>query len=138
MSEFSASARRYTAVLYAVIAAYFWYLFYSLWMFLAQNYFPQSISSVLSLQNNRFHLVHILVASVLTFLVLSILAFIGRLREYLLDVGDELSRVSWPSMREAQKSTALVVVIVLIAGLALFLADTFFLKVVNFIMSSAA
>jgi preprotein translocase subunit SecE len=138
MHELSKSALRYTIALYVIAAAYFWYLFYSLWQFLGQNVFPQNVSSVLSIQNSNFHIVNILVASVLSLLVLALLVAYKKLRDYLLDVGDELSRVSWPTLVEAQKSTALVIIIVLVVGFALFFADTVFLKVINFIMNSAA
>jgi preprotein translocase subunit SecE len=138
MQEFSKAAIRYAIALYAVITAYFGYLFYSLWQFLGQNYFPQNVSSILSIQNSNFHIVNIFVAIVLTLLVVALLVSYKKLREYLLDVGDELSRVSWPTLLEAQKSTAMVVLIVLVVGFALFFADTFFLKVINFIMNSAA
>ena len=138
MPSFSKSAFRYTLALYAVLTAYFWYLFYSLWQFLGQNFFPQNVSSILSIQNSNFHLVNILVATSLAFLVVALLASYKKLREYLLDVGDELSRVSWPTWQEAQKSTALVILIVLVVGFLLFFADTVFLKAINFIMNTAA
>lgn len=134
----SKSALRYTIVLYIIIAAYFWYLFYSLWQFLGQNFFPQNVSSILSIQNSNFHLVNILVAIGLTLLVVASLASYKKLRDYFLDVGDELSRVSWPTLLEAQKSTGIVVVIVIVVGFLLFFADTIFLKVINFIMNTAA
>jgi preprotein translocase subunit SecE len=138
MQYLSKPAFRYTLALYAVMATYFWYLFYSLWQFLGQNFFPQNVTSILSLQNVHFQMVHIFVATSLTFLVVAMLASAKNLREYLLDVGDELSRVSWPSWQEAQKSTILVILIVLVVGFLLFFADTFFLKVINMIMNTAA
>ncbi len=138
MHEFSKSAYRYTIALYAIITAYFWYLFFSLWQFLGQNYFPQNVSSILSIQNSNFHTFNIIVATILTLLVVASLVAYRKLRDYLLDVGDELSRVSWPTLQEAQKSTALVIIIVLVIGFALFFADTIFLKVINFIMNTAA
>jgi preprotein translocase subunit SecE len=138
MYQLSKLAYRYTIALYGIIAAYFWYLFYCLWLFLGQNFFPQNVSSVLSIQNSNFYTVNILVASGMTLLVLACLVAYKKLREYLLDVGDELSRVAWPSMQEAQKSTAFVVLIVLVVGFILFFADTVFLKVINFIMNTAA
>ena len=138
MHTSSKSAFRYTLALYAIIAAYFWYLFYSLWQFLGQNFFPQNVSSVLSIQNSNFHILNIFVAIVLTLLVVALLVAYRKLRDYLVDVGDELSRVSWPTLLEAQKSTAFVIVSVIIVGFVLFFADTVFLKVINFIMNTAA
>jgi len=138
MHGFSKSAFRYTIALYVIIAAYFWYLFYSLWQFLGQNFFPQNVSSILSIQNSNFHTLNIFVALGLTLLVVALLVAYKKLRDYLLDVGDELSRVSWPTLLEAQKSTALVILIVLVVGFILFFADTVFLKVINFIMNTAA
>lgn len=137
MHGFSKSAFRYAIALYVIIATYFWYLFYSLWQFLGQNFFPQNVSSMLSIQNSNFHTLNIFVASSITLLVLALLVSYKKLRDYLLDVGDELSRVSWPTLQEAQKSTALVIIIVIIVGFLLFFADTVFLRVINFIMNTA-
>ena len=134
----SKSALRYTIAIYAIAAAYFYYLFYCLWQFLGQNFFPQNVSSVLSIQNSNFHIINILVAISLTLLVIALLLSFQKLRNYLLDVGDELSRVSWPTLAETQKSTALVIVIVLVVGFILFFADTVFLKIINLIMNTAA
>ncbi|MES2615926.1 MAG: preprotein translocase subunit SecE [Bdellovibrionota bacterium] len=138
MHASSKSALRFTIALYAIVAVYFYYLFYSLWQFLGQNFFPQNVSSVLSIQNGNFQIVHIFVASIATLLVLAMLVAYKKLRNYFLDVGDELSRVSWPTLQEAQKSTALVIIIVIVVGFVLFFADTVFLKVINFIMNTAA
>lgn len=138
MHGFSKTAIRYTVALYAVVLVYFYYLFYSLWGFLGQNYFPQNVSSILSIQNSNFHTLNIVVGVVFSLICFSALLSYKKLRSYFLDVGDELSRVSWPTFKEAQKSTALVVIIVITVGFILFFADTFFLKVINFIMNSAA
>ena len=138
MNEFSKSALRYTIALYGIMISYFWYLFYSLWQFLGQNFFPQDVSSLLSIQNSHFHIVNILVATLLTLLVVVSLITYRKLRDYLLEVGDELSRVSWPTFKESQKSTLLVIIIVLVVGFILFFADSIFLKVINFIMNTAA
>jgi preprotein translocase subunit SecE len=138
MSEISKTAYRYAALFYGIIASYFWYLFYSLWTFLGKNYFPQNISSILSIQNSNFQTLNVVFSTVFTMTMIILLLCHKRLREFLIDAGDELSRVSWPSLKEAQKTTALVIGLVILASMILFFADTLFLKIMNFIMSSAA
>lgn len=138
MNEVSQVAYRYAALFYGIIAAYFWYIFYALWAFLGKNYFPQDVSSVLSIQNNNFHLVNIIVASVLTLAIIIGLILHKKLKEFIVDVGDELSRVAWPTFKEAQKTTAIVIALVIVSSIMLFFADMIFLKVINFIMNTAA
>lgn len=138
MQEISKTAYRYAALLYLVIAAYFWYTFYSLWLFLGKNFFPQNVSSVFSIQNSNFAVVNIAIASIGTLAVTAALVAHPKLREFLIDVGDELSRISWPTLKEAQKSTAIVILLILVVGFALFFADTLFLKVINALMLTAA
>ncbi len=138
MNEVSQVAYRYVALFYGIIAAYFWYIFYALWAFLGKNYFPQDVSSVLSIQNNNFHLVNIIVASVLTLAITIGLILHKKLKEFIVDVGDELSRVAWPTLKEAQKTTAIVIALVIVSSIMLFFADMIFLKAINFIMNTAA
>ncbi len=138
MNEVSNIAYRYAALLYGIIAAYFWYIFYSLWVFLGKHYFPQNVSSIFSLQNHNFTTVSIVVATVLTLLVTVGLILNKKLKTFIVDVGDELSRVAWPTFKEAQKTTAIVIALVIVASIVLFLADTVFLKIINLIMSTAA
>lgn len=138
MQEISKTAYRYAALLYVVIGSYFWYLFYSLWLFLGKNVFPQDVSSVFSVQNSNFTIVNIAVASLLALVITAALTLHRKLRDFLIDVGDELTRINWPTLKEAQKSTALVLLLVTVVGFALFFADTLFVKVINAVMLSAA
>lgn len=138
MNEVSQVAYRYAALFYGIIAAYFWYIFYSLWGFLGKNYFPQDVSSVFSIQNSNFHTVNIAVATVLTLAVVAGLILYGKLKEFIVDVGDELSRVAWPTFKDAQKTTAIVIALVIVSSIILFFADTVFLRVINLIMGTAA
>lgn len=138
MNEISQIAYRYAALFYGIIAAYFWYIFYSLWGFLGKNYFPQDVSSVFSIQNSNFHIVSIVVATALTLIVTAGLLIHSKLKEFIVDVGDELSRVAWPTFKEAQKTTAIVIALVIVSSIVLFFADMIFLKVINLIMSTAA
>lgn len=138
MQEISKSAYRYAIALYVIVAAYFWYLFHSLWLFLGKNYFPQDVSSVLSIQNSNFNTVNLVLSSVFAIVLTTALVMYTKLREFFIDVGDELSRVAWPTFKEAQKSTAIVVLLVIVMGFALFFADTIFMKIVHYIMSTAA
>jgi preprotein translocase SecE subunit len=61
-----------------------------------------------------------------------------RLKEYVVDVGDELTRVSWADLKETQKATLIVIVLVAVSSVFLFLADFLFVKVIQLIMSQAA
>ncbi len=138
MQDISKTAYRYTFVIYALSAGYFWYMFYSLWFFLGKNYFTENVASILSIQNSRFGSVAVLVASLCTALVIISLLSYTKWRNFILDVGDELSRVSWTKAKDVQKSTALVILLVLIIGFTLFFADSFFQKIINAFMLSAA
>ena len=138
MQDISKSAYRYAFALYALSAGYFWYMFYSLWFFLGKNYFTENVSSILSIQNSRFGMLAIVVASLATATLIIFLLSYKKWRNFILDVGDELSRVSWATVKEVQKSTALVILLVLTIGFTLFFADTFFQKLINAFMLSAA
>jgi preprotein translocase subunit SecE len=138
MNEVSQVAYRYAALFYGIIAAYFWYIFYSLWGFLGKNYLPQDVSSVFSIQNSNFHIVSIAIATVLTLAVTVGLILHSKLKEFIVDVGDELSRVAWPTFKEAQKTTAIVIALVIVSSIVLFFADTVFLRVINLVMGTAA
>lgn len=137
MQELSKTAYRYAFVIYALTAGYFWYLFHSLWFFLGKNYFTEDVSNILSIQNSHFATVAIIVATVLTITVLIALLSYKKLRNFVVDVGDELSRVSWATLKEVQKSTAVVILLVLVVGFTLFFVDTFFQKLINVFMLSA-
>lgn len=134
MQEISKSAYRYIALIFALTAGYFWYLFYSFWFFLGKNYFTTDISSVLSIQNSKFATISAIVATVLTIIVMLLLFSYRKLRHYILDVGDELSRVSWATFKEVQKSSAVVILLVFVIGFTLFFADTLFQKLINAFM----
>ncbi len=138
MNEVSQVAYRYAALFYGIIAAYFWYIFYSLWGFLGKNYLPQDVSSVFSIQNSNFHTVSMAIATLLTLAVIAGLIMHNKLKEFILDVGDELSRVAWPTFKEAQKTTAIVIALVIVSSIVLFFADTVFLRIINLIMDTAA
>lgn len=138
MQDISKSAYRYAFAVYALSAGYFWYMFYSLWFFLGKNYFTENVSSILSIQNSNFGILAIGIASLATLIVIISLLSYKKWRNFILDVGDELSRVSWTAAKEVQKSTALVILLVLTVGFTLFFADTFFQKLINAFMLTAA
>ena len=138
MNEISQIAYRYAALFYGIIAAYFWYIFYSLWVFLGKNYLPQDVSSVFSIQNSNFQIVSIVIATLLTIAVTAGMFINRKLKEFIVDAGDELSRVAWPTFIEAQKTTAIVIALIIVSSIVLFFADTVFLKFINLIMSTAA
>jgi len=138
MQDISKSAYRYVFLIYALSAGYFWYMYYSLWFFLGKNYFTENVSSLFSVQNSNFSAVAIGVASFSTFITIILLLSYKKWRNFVIDVGDELSRVSWATAKEVQKSTALVILLVLAVGFTLFFADTFFQKIINAFMLTAA
>lgn len=137
MQEISKSAYRYSSIIYILIALYFGYFFYSFWLFLGKNYFPQDISSVFSLQNSRFETLNYILSISFSFLATFAFFLNKKLRHFFWDVGDELSKVSWPTFKEAQKSTFIVIGVVIFVGLFLFLFDSIFIRLINAFMLSA-
>lgn len=138
MQDVSKTAYRYVIIIYALTACYFWYFFYSLWFFIGKNYFAENVSSIFSIQNSNFSTLAVIVSSVFTILSIWSLYAYRKLRNFVVDVGDELSRVSWATFKEVQKSTAVVILLVLVLGFGLFFADTFFQKLINIYMLTAA
>jgi preprotein translocase SecE subunit len=135
--EVSPVAYRYALVIYFLFAIFGWYTAYETGLFLAQYVFPESASGF-SVANPDFPLWNKVIATVLSVVFVFILFANEKLKEYVVDVGDEMTRVSWTSMNEAQKSTGVVIVLVVISGFFLFAADFLFLKIVNYIIGTAA
>jgi preprotein translocase SecE subunit len=137
MSEIPNTAYRYALAFYALFAVFFWYTFHALGQFVAQHYVPQSASGF-SVANPKFALWNNTVASVLTLVAVVLMFASRRLKEYVVDVGDELTRVSWADLKETQRATVIVIVLVAVSSVFLFLADFVFIKVIQLIMSQAA
>ena len=135
--DVSPVAYRYALVIYLLFAVFGWYTAYETGLFLAQYVFPESASGF-SVANPDFPLWNKVIASVLAIVFVFILFANERLKEYVVDVGDEMTRVSWTSMNDAQKSTGVVIVLVIVSGFFLFAADFLFLKIVNYIIGTAA
>ena len=57
----------------------------------------------------------------------------GRGKDFLVKVREEVGRVSWPTQREVQATTIVVIIFSLIMGLYLFAVDAAFNKLVEFI-----
>ena len=57
----------------------------------------------------------------------------GRAKDFLVKVREEVGRVSWPTQREVQATTIVVIIFSLIMGLYLFAVDAAFNKLVEFI-----
>ncbi len=131
------AAYRWAAGLYFVFAIFSYYVFYELGIFLAQHYLPENASGF-SLANPNFMAMNIAVAIVLALVTAVVLFANVKLKEYVVDVGDELTRVSWAEVKEVQKSTVVVVALCVVSAVFLFVADQAFLKVVNFILGFAA
>lgn len=137
MSEISNTAYRYALSFYILFVGFFWYMFHALGQFIAQNYVPQSASGF-SVANPNFSFLNNSVATILTIVAGFVLYASRRLREYVVDVGDELTRVSWANLKETQRATIIVIVLVAVSSVFLFIADFAFIKVIQFIMSQAA
>lgn len=137
MSEIPNSAYRYALAFYIIFAAFFWYLFHAAGLFVAQHYMPQSASGF-SVANPNFSLWNNTIASILTVVAAVFLFASRRLKDYVVDVGDELTRVSWADLKETQRATVIVIVLVAISSIFMFLSDFVFVKVIQAIMSTAA
>lgn len=135
--EVSPIAYRYALAVYILFAAFAWYMFHEAGLFLAQNVISESASGF-SVANPQLPTWNKISASVLTAILVIILFTHERLKEYVVDVGDELTRVSWTQLEQAQKSTGIVLVLVIVSAIFLFAADFIFLKVVNFVIGTAA
>jgi preprotein translocase subunit SecE len=136
-NEIPNAAYRWAAALYLLFGLFAGYVFYELGIFLAQHYLPENASGF-SLANPNFMTMNIAIAIVLAAVVTVILFANVKLKEYMVDVGDELTRVSWAAIKDVQKSTVVVVALCVVAAVFLFVADQAFLKIVNFILGFAA
>ena len=61
------------------------------------------------------------------------LGWLPRAKDFLIRVREEMGRVTWPSKREVQATTIVVIVFSLVMGLYLFAVDAAFNKVVEWI-----
>lgn len=137
MSDISNSAYRYALAFYAIFTAFFWYLFHAAGLFVAQHYMPQSASGF-SVANPNFSLWNNTIAGILTVVAVVFMFASRRLKDYVVDVGDELTRVSWADLKETQRATLIVIVLVAVSSVFMFLSDFVFVKFIQFIMSHAA
>lgn len=136
--ELSKFSYRFAIAVYAIIAAFGFYVFYNFWIFLGYHALPQTVTSVFSVKNANFYAVNRILSGIFAVTVLLCLAFYRKLREYILDVGEELHRVAWPTFQEAQKTTGLVLIMIVCVGIFLFFADSAILKIMNLIMGTAS
>lgn len=136
MSTISDTAYRYALAMYVLFAGYLWYVFHSLGLFFAQHYIPENPNGF-SIANPNFNTQNNIVATVLTVVVVGFLFANKKLKEYVVDVGDELTRVSWATIKETQKATLWVIGLVIVSGIFLFIVDIIFMRVVNAIMATA-
>ncbi len=135
--EVSPIAYRYALAVYVLFAAFAWYTFHEAGLFLAQYVFAESASGF-SVANPDFPMWNKVSASALTAVLILVLFTHERLKEYVVDVGDEMTRVSWTALEQAQKSTGVVLVLVVLSAIFLFAADFVFLRFVNFVIGTAA
>ncbi|MEY3903591.1 MAG: hypothetical protein RL189_2897 [Pseudomonadota bacterium] len=137
MSDIPNSAYRYALVFYIIFFAFIWYLFHASGLFIAQHYMPQSASGF-SVANPNFAKWNYLSATVLSVVAFVFLFASRKLKDYVVDVGDELTRVSWAELKETQRATLIVIVLVAVSSVFMFLSDLVFVKFIQFIMSQAA
>lgn len=135
--DISPVAYRYALVIYILFGIFGWYMFHEAGLFAAQYLIPESASGF-SVANPDFSTWNRLLATALAAVFVVILFANDRLKEYVVDVGDELTRVSWTALETAQKSTGVVIVLVVLSSIFLFAADFLFLRIVNYIIGTAA
>lgn len=133
-SEFSKTAYKYAALFYGIVTSFAWYLFYAMGSFLALHYFPENPDGYSHL-NPDFPTWNTAVSGVFAFVTLLVLLSLEKLRFYVLDSGDELTRVSWNDLKETQKSTAIVLGLCIVSAIFLFVSDQIFLWIVNSLLS---
>ncbi|PLX17880.1 MAG: preprotein translocase subunit SecE [Candidatus Muiribacterium halophilum] len=56
------------------------------------------------------------------------------IKKFLNEVMAELKKVSWPSKKQIMSSTNVVIIVSLIAGVYIFVADIFFSKLIEFVI----
>lgn len=137
MSDIPNTAYRYALGFYVIFAGFFWYMFHALGLFIAQHYVPQNAAGF-SVANPKFSLWNNTVASLLTVVAVVIMFASRSLKDYVVDVGDELTRVSWADLKETQRATLIVIVLVAVSSVFMFLSDFVFVKLIQLIMSQAA
>lgn len=135
--DVSPIAYRYALAIYLIFMAFGWYTAHETGLFLAQYVFPESASGF-SVANPDFPMWNRALASALALVFGFVLFAHDGLKEYVVDAGDEMTRVSWTSLETTQKSTGIVLVLVVLSSIFLFAGDFLFLKIVNYIMASAA
>ena len=135
-SEISNAGYRNALILYAMIAFCVWYFTHGLGIFVAQNFLPQTASGF-SIANPRFGTWNNMIA-----IAVSAVGTVGlfaneKLKEYISEVGEEVSRISWASIEESRNSTGIVLALVFVSSIFLFLIDFVFTKAMHFFISTA-
>jgi preprotein translocase SecE subunit len=129
-------AYRYALGFYLCFAAFFWYAFHGLGLFVGTHYTTQSASGF-SVVNPNFYTWNNLIATGLSAVVIVGLLAWGKLKDHIVDVGDEMTRVSFAELKETRQATLVVCALVIVSSIFLFAADFLFLKIVNAVMNTA-
>jgi preprotein translocase subunit SecE len=135
--ESNNSIYRYAFAFYILIAGYVWYVFHGLGLFLGKHVFPQTATGF-SVVNPKFDLYNNTLASVFAVMVFMSLLSIERVKNFFLDVGDELTRMSWADLKETRSLTLVVCVLVVVSAIFLFVLDIGLGKLINYILSFAS
>jgi preprotein translocase SecE subunit len=128
---------RYALGFYICFAGFVWYVFHGLGIFVGTHFTPQSASGF-SVVNPKFNLWNNSIATALALAVMVGLLAWNKLKEHIVDVGDELTRVSFAELKDTQRATLIVCVLVVVSSIFLFGADYLFLKVINAILNTAS
>lgn len=137
MTNIADAAYRYAFAIYVLFGSFAYYTFYSLGKFIAQHFVPENPSGF-SIANPNFKTLNSVLAGVIALVIVVGLFAHQRLKEYVVDVGDELTRVSWSELSETQRSTLTVIGLVIVTSFFLFFVDLVVLKIVNLFLGLAA
>ncbi len=132
----SKQAYYYALAFYVIVFGFFFYLFYEAGLFIGSMTKPDI--SGFSDRNPNFGMINLVLTGSLSLLGTIGLFFYEKLREFIVDVGDELTRVSWVELNTAIRSTAIVVGLALVSAALLFGADLGIAAVINRILATAA
>lgn len=135
--QVSDGAYRWALGIYLALGAYVWYIFHSLGLFLAQHYVPENPVGF-STANPNISVLNNSVATALTLVCIVFLFSYQKLKEFIVDVGDELTRVSWARTNETYRATLVVLGLVISSGIFFFIIDMLMMKVINAILATAA
>jgi preprotein translocase SecE subunit len=131
---YSVKTQRITWLLKILMASVAYYSLYSMVFFISVTYVGTNIHNIFSLQNAySLYAIH----GVTIFVVGCAWIYITinkSIANYLLSVGEEGSKIDWPSTKDTNAKYVVVISVVAISALFLFILDAFWLKIINTII----